>query len=118
MGTLSRSVQSGQVSAQLKGPRIMRDVSLLLRLMWRLEGWDDPSERSAMQCTVRLLENMALLKSCGCSSCNSIVDSSKTTAAILEPTIRGMILGNTEDAIEAAVYSMLKPYLLTLEEED
>jgi len=71
-----------------------------------------------MQCTVRLLENMALLKSCGCSSCNSIVDSSKTTAAILEPTIRGMILGNTEDAIEAAVYSMLKPYLLTLEEED
>lgn len=125
------------MSAQLKGPKIQRDIALLIRLLWRIEGWEDPTSRSCMASTTAFVELIGGYKSCPCSSCNSIVDSSKTTAAILEPHIRALIQSGgektsdfwaidpkgdrqqlTSTAIEAAVYNMMEKYLLTCEKVD
>jgi hypothetical protein len=117
------------VSVQLKGPKIQRDIALLLRLLWRLEGWEDPTDRSAMHATSYFVEHIGGFEPCPCSSCNSLVSSSKTTAAILEPHIKAIVDGKhtamdgtetrlTTAAVEAAVYNMLGQYLLTITEID
>jgi hypothetical protein len=82
-----------------------------------------------MAASISVLQNIGGMKGCDCSTCNSVVDSSKTTASILEPHIRALI--NTAgpgglmeeahlapDAIESAVYSMLGKYLTCLDEDE
>jgi len=89
-----------------------------------------------MVAAVAFLQNVGGYKGCDCSTCNSVVDSSKTSAAILEPHIQTLIeqageRGIPENVfdpegtpvklppheIKAAVYSMLGKYLTSLEEE-
>ena len=120
------------MTVQLKGPKIQRDIALLIRLLWRLEGWEDPTDRSAMHATARFVEHVGGFEPCPCSSCNSMISSSKTTAAILQPHIEAVIGGSQKSltldgegnptileaaAIEAAVYNMLGKYLYTVDEE-
>jgi len=108
------------VTDQLDGPKIQKDVALLIRLLWRLEGWEDPTHRSAMHATARFIEHIGGYESCPCSSCSSMVASSKTTAAILEPHIRALTEPTTltSAAVQAAVYNLLGHYLCTIEKED
>jgi hypothetical protein len=116
------------VTVQLKGPKIQRDIALLIRLLWRLEGWEDPTDRSAMHATARFVEHVGGFEPCPCSSCNSMISSSKTTAAILEPHITAVVKGVhmamdgtetrlTTAAVEAAVYNMMGKYLYTVDED-
>jgi hypothetical protein len=112
---------------ELRGPKIQRDVALLLRLLWRLEGWGDPPTRSCFEATRNFVGHVGCLETCDCSSCANLVSATKTTAAIIEPHIRALadshILTATgayrylsPEAVESAVYSLLGKYLMTCEE--
>lgn len=112
---------------QLKGPKIQRDVALLIRLLWRLEGWGDPTTRSALEAAQHFVGLIGCLETCDCGSCANLISATKTTAAILEPHLQNIVNERypdgehqdqyyTPDQIQAHVYSMLGKYLMTSEE--
>lgn len=103
---------------QIKGPKIQRDIALLLRLLMKIDGWDDPSKPMLM--TTMFVEQIGGYEPCPCSSCASLVSSSKTTANILWPHIQDIVTLDRHhpDVVFTKVYHLLETYLMCLNADD
>ena len=100
-----------------KGPKVQRDLALLLQLLRMVREEQDTARTqiNVVVYTERFMGNLGF-KICTCTPCSSMMGSASTTAAIIHKYIKE-IPAATPEFLQAKVYALLGEYLYTQQAE-